>query len=187
MYNIEKIKEDLKNNLSEFRFEHSLLVAMEAKKLANHYNFDEDKAYIAGLVHDIAKDFTDEENSKWIKEYNLSDDMLSTEYKDIVHGIIGSLAVKKWYNLDDDICNAVRYHTIGNVPMSILDKIVFLADKIARKKTNPIIEKERILAYQNLDSALIFCLEHEKEMLENIGKKMHSTSLDLLEYLKNEI
>ena len=184
MYDIEKIKEDLKNNLSEFRFEHSLLVADEAKKLANHYNFDENKAYIAGLVHDIAKEFTDEENLKWIKEFNLSNDMLSTEYKDIVHGIIGSLVIKKWYDLDDDICKAVCYHTIGNVPMNTLDKIVYLADKFARKSTNPIIEKERSLAYQSLDSALMFCLEHQKEMLESMGKKMHPTSLKLLEFLK---
>ena len=69
MYNIEQIKNDLKNNLSQFRYEHSILVAEEAKKLANHYNIDEEKAYIAGLVHDIAKEFSDDENSKWIKKY----------------------------------------------------------------------------------------------------------------------
>lgn len=53
MYNIEKIKNDIKNNLSEFRYEHSLLVATCALSLARHYNLDEDKAYVAGLIHDI--------------------------------------------------------------------------------------------------------------------------------------
>ena len=60
MHNIEKINEYLKNNLSEYRYEHSLLVANEAKLLAHHYNYNEDKTYLAGLVHDIAKEFTEE-------------------------------------------------------------------------------------------------------------------------------
>ena len=62
MTNICEIKNYLKSTLSDFRYEHSLMVANEAKKLAMHYNLDLDKAYIAGLVHDIAKEFSDEEN-----------------------------------------------------------------------------------------------------------------------------
>ena len=65
MYTIEQIKKDLKKYLSEIRYEHSILVAEEAKKLAKYYNENEEKAYIAGLVHDIAKEFSDEENEKW--------------------------------------------------------------------------------------------------------------------------
>ena len=132
MYNIEKIKEDLKKNLSEFRYEHSILVANEAQKLACHYNQDERKAYIAGLVHDIAKEFSDEENIEWIRKYNLSNELLLAEFKKIIHADIGAVVVKEWYGLDEEICNAVRYHTIGHVPMNWLDKIVFVADKIAR-------------------------------------------------------
>ena len=79
MYDIEKIKNDLKNNLSQFRFEHSLLVADEAKKLALHYNYDSEKAYVAGLVHDIAKEFDDFENDKWIKKYNLTGDIFTPQ------------------------------------------------------------------------------------------------------------
>jgi len=183
VYPIEQIKKDLASNLSKCRYEHSLLVADEAKKLAHHYHLDEEKAYTAGLVHDIAKEFNDEENVKWIKKYGLSEDLLLPEFRNIIHANIGSVVVKKWYGLDEEICNAVCHHTIGNVPMGDLDKIVFVADKIARKVTNPIIEEERKLAYQNIDKALIFCLSNQKHKLESSGKKMHPISLELLQSL----
>lgn len=65
MQDIEIIKNDLKKTLTKFRYKHSLKVADEAKKLAKHYNYDEKKAYLAGLIHDIAKDLTEEENYKY--------------------------------------------------------------------------------------------------------------------------
>lgn len=185
MYNIEQIKKDLESNLSQFRYEHSLLVAEEAKKLAFHYNFDEEKAYIAGLVHDIAKEFDDEENAKWIAKYNLSGDIFSPEFKNVIHANIGAVVVKEWYGFDEEICNAVCYHAIGNVPMGLLDKIIFVADKIARKVTNPIIEEEKTLAYQNIDAALALCLISQKSKLETLGMKMHPISLELLQSLIN--
>lgn len=72
MYNTEKIKKDLKNNMSQSRYDHSLLVAQEAKLLARHYHIDEEKAYVAGLVHDIAKEFSEDDNKRWIEKYHLS-------------------------------------------------------------------------------------------------------------------
>lgn len=186
MYNIDSIKQFLKSNLSQFRYEHSLLVADEAKKLALHYGLDSEKAYIAGLVHDIAKEFSDEENSKWIKKYNLSGDLFeSSEFKNVIHANIGSVVIKELYDFDDEICNAVRYHSIGNVPMEWLDKIIFVADKIARNSSNPIIDKQKELAYQNIDKALKLCLISQKDKLERNGKKMHPVSLKLLQSLIN--
>ena len=72
MYNIEKIKKDLKEILSEKRYSHSLRVSEIALDLAKKYNEDTNKAYIAGLVHDIAKEFTEEQNIYYITKYNLS-------------------------------------------------------------------------------------------------------------------
>lgn len=184
MYNIEKIKEDLKSILSPFRFEHSLLVAEEAQKLASHYNYDSQKAYITGLVHDIAKDFDDLQNSKWINKYHLSGDIFTPEYKNIVHANIGAIVVKEWYEFDTEICNAVCYHAIGNISMGLLDKIVFIADKIARKITTPLIEELKFLAYKNLDKALEVYLKSQISELESRGLKMHPISLRLLSSLE---
>ena len=186
MYDIEKIKNDLKNNLSQFRFEHSLLVADEAKKLALHYNYDSEKAYVAGLVHDIAKEFDYSENDKWIKKYNLSGDIFTPQYKNVVHANIGAVVVKELYGFDDEICNAVCYHAIGNVPMSKLDKIVFIADKIARQISTPFIEELRVLAYQDIDRALKVYLNNQISKLESRGLSMHPVSLELLNNLENK-
>ena len=187
MYNIEQIKKDLKNNLSEFRYKHSILVAEESKKLACHYNIDEEKAYISGLVHDIAKEFTDEENAKWIETYNLSGDICLPEYKNVIHSFIGAFVIKQLYGMDEEICNAVKYHTIGNIQMSKLEKIIFVADKIARKISNPIIDEERRLAYQNIDKALELCLKVQKSNLEKKGLRLHDTTLKLLKSLEQDI
>lgn len=182
-YEIESIKKDLKESLSEFRYEHSIKVANEAKKLAKHYHYDEEKAYVAALVHDIAKEFSDEENKLWIEKYHVSSEYLLPEFKNIVHAEIGAFVVKEKYHFDDEICNAVRYHAIGKFPMSLLDKIIFVADKIARDIKNPILEKEKVLAYQDLDKALALYLIMQKEKLEKKGLKMHPNSIELLKVL----
>lgn len=184
MYNIEKMTNDLKNNVSSFRYNHSLMVAEEAKKLAKHYKLDKEKAYVTGLIHDIAKDFSYEEIDKWIKEYNLSKDLYLKIYKDIIHSDIGSIVVKKWYNLDNEICNAILYHTIGNINMTKFDKIIFLADKIARKNSNEFIEELKILTYKNLDKALIFYFNEQKEKLKERNLELHKNSLELLKLLE---
>lgn len=186
MYNIEQIKKDLKNSLSQFRYEHSILVADEAKMLAKHYHLDEEKAYIAGLVHDIAKEFNNEENDRWIEKYNLTGELFSNEFKNVIHANIGAVVIKEKYNFDEEICNAVCYHAIGDFKMTNLDKIIFVADKIARRISNPIIDEERKLAYQDIDKALILCLRTQKDRLESIGKRMYPASLKLLQVLENK-
>lgn len=185
MKQIEKIKMDLKRSLSEYRYYHSLRVADEAKRLAKVYQIDEEKAYIAGLVHDVAKEFDEEENKIWIKRCNLSEDLLKEEFKKICHAEVGSVVAKGKYHLSDDICQAIKYHTVGNIEMTLLDKIVFVADKIESGKDYPGIEEERIVAYQDIDESLLLCLENQKKKVESQGKQFHVEALKLLEFLKN--
>lgn len=182
---IDKIKDDLRNSLSVFRYQHCLMVADEAKNLAIKYNCDKDKAYLAGLLHDISKEFSDEDNRIWLKESDLDKSLLNEKYKKIIHADIGAVVAREKYHIDDDIYNAIKYHTIGHVPMSTLEKIVFIADKIARVNNNPIVEKTRSLAYQNLDSAIKFFLENQKVNLEKNGQFIHPNSLELLRDLQN--
>ena len=187
MITIEKIKEAVKNSLSEYRYKHSLMVAEESKNLAKYYNYDEDKAYLTGLIHDIAKEFTAEENQEIIKKYNLSQSLMDEELKEIIHADIGAIVVKERYNVDEEISNAIKFHTIGNINMSLLDKIVFVADKIAREKKSPMIEEASKVAYQDLDRAILIILESQKQRLESKGKPMHQKSEQLMIKLKNNI
>lgn len=126
------IKNWLSENLSNKRYNHSLGAADTALKLAKMYNLDEDKAYLAGLVHDCAKNFDDTRLLKIIKE-EIKDGFDERELKNpkTYHAIAGAYFVKSIFEIDDiEIINAVRFHTIGSVNMSTFDKIIFLADKI---------------------------------------------------------
>lgn len=186
MLNVEEIKEYLRNNLSEYRYEHSIRVAEEARKLAKYYNCNEENAYIAGLLHDIAKEYSKEENRKVIIKYKLDKNLLDDSNKRVCHAIIGSIIAKELYNVSDDICQAIRYHTVGNKNMSFFDKIIFIADKIEDGKNYLKIEEERRLAYIDLDKCLVLCLTNTKKKLESDNKALNIDSVELLDYLLNK-
>ena len=185
MYDIESIKKYLKNNLSEFRYNHSLKVAEESKKLAICYNYDSEKAYVTGLIHDIAKEFSDEENIKYITKYNLPETLLNPDLNPIIHADIGAVVAKELYHIDDEMYTAIKYHSTGNFPMSILEKIIYVADKIARDTDDPVILKEQKLAYTNLDKTLLMILLDLKQFLEKNGKQMQPITLKLIDNLLN--
>lgn len=186
MYNIDLIKKDMKKSLSEYRYYHCLRVADEAKKLACRYGIDEENAYVAGLMHDIAKEFSEEENNYWIKNKHISLELLGDEYKKVIHAEVGSIIAKDKYQMNNEICQAIKYHTIGNINMNLLDKIIYVADKIENGKNYPGIEEERIVAYKDIDKCLILCLENQKKKVENQGRIFLKKSSDLLEYLKKK-
>lgn len=181
---IDQINEDLKNSLSPKRYNHSIMVAKEAKSLAKHYHINEDKAYLAGLIHDVAKELTEEENIYWIEKGKLSKDLENKENLNIKHADIGAIIAKEKYNLDDDICNAIKYHTIGNKSMDLLAKIIYIADKIGREKIPEALIPVKKLAYQDIDKALLYCLEKQKIRLKEKGIKMHDDTKELLKELQ---
>ena len=156
---VEEIKKDLESLLSEYRYNHCLRVGETAASLAKHYKINAEEAYLAGLTHDIAKEFTMEENEQFIKEHNLDENLLDPKNKKFIHGIVGAVLVREKYHFNKDMVNAIYYHTTGRPNMSDLEKIVYLADKIEPGKNYQGIEEERRLAYQDLDKAVILCLE----------------------------
>lgn len=181
MYNIEDIKEYLQSNLSSFRYKHSLLVAKEATSLAHHYNLDEKKAYLTGIIHDIAKEFTDEENKYYIEKYNIDESLLTNDIKPALHSYIGSLVIKEKFNMDEEICNAVKYHTLGHVNMTLFDKIILVSDKLGREDTDI---KLKELAYSNIDKAVIYILTKQKNKLESKGLHLYRDTQELLNKLE---
>lgn len=184
MNNIEIIKRDLKTMLSETRYQHSLNVAEESQKLAKVYLYDENKAYLAGLVHDIAKEFSSKENEQIIQKYKLPESLLNEANYKVRHADIGAIIAKEKYNLNAEICLAIKSHTIGNIPMTILEKIVFLADKIEPARNYPEIEKIRTLAYIDLDAAIIMYLENNLKNLTIKKKKINTRTIEVLNYFK---
>ncbi len=184
--NINKIDTYLKENLSKKRYEHSLLVAKEAKSLAKIYHVDEEKAYLAGLMHDIAKELSEDENNYWIKKGNLADDLKKENYKKIRHADIGALIAKEKYNLDNDICNAIKYHTIGNKNMDTLAKIIYIADKIGRKEIPKELIPIKDLVKKDLNAALIYFIEKQNKNLISKNITPHKNTEELLQTLKKQ-
>lgn len=173
------IKEKLKKMVNKKRYDHSILVANEAKKLAKIYSEDEYIAYLVGLAHDIAKDFSKEENTKWIEKYNCDRRLLNKENEKIIHSYVGALVAKELFNFDDNMCSAIKYHTIGNEKMSKFDKIIFISDKIGRENLSSDFDKLKEIAYHNLDEAILFYLNLLEEKLKKQGLKLNQESIKL--------
>ena len=178
----EKIKKDLESQLSSYRYQHSLNTAIVAKKLAEHYHANIEEAYLCALAHDLAKEFSRDENQKWIEHFNLSDDYLKEENKKIIHGVIGAYIAEERYNFTQEMKDAIYYHVTGRKNMTLLDKIVYLADKIEPGKDYPGIDRERELAYQDIDKVVLECLKNRTRKLEKENKKIHPLSYQAISY-----
>lgn len=145
MNSIDEIKNYLKENLSYERYFHTLGVMQEAIELAKRYNADIKKAEIAGLLHDNAKCMTKEDLRKFISE-NLPDlDKNELKNYKTLHAPVGAYFAKEKFKISDpEIISAIRWHTLGRVNMTLLEKIVFLADKI-EKNTRDIEYRNQII------------------------------------------
>ena len=158
MEEIEKIKEDLKQILSEKRYIHSIGAMEKAIELANVYGEDEEKLALTALTHDIAKEMTVEEYYKYAEENNVElskDDKMCTS---VLHGIIGADIVKKKYGFTDEMCRAIYYHTTGITNMTTFEKIIFLADKV-EERTRPKDKADvirNIIKEKGLDEAILW-------------------------------
>lgn len=151
------IQNEVKNMLTFDRFTHSLGVEKEAIKLGKRYGADIDKCRIAAIVHDCQKDLDDEKLIKRAIEYKIDIDKIQLNSPQLLHGPVGALYCKEKFGIEDeDILNAVYYHTTGRENMSLLEKIIYIADIIEENRNYfPELESIRHEAYKNLDSALI--------------------------------
>lgn len=156
-----EITDILEIRLSKKRFQHSLNVAEEAEKLADKFDYpDKEKAYLTGLLHDICKEIPKEEQLEMVKKskLNVSDVELCTP--PLFHAVAGAWYAENVLNIhDDDMLNAVRYHTVGRAGMSKLEKIIYLADLISADRNYKDVNKMRKLAFQSLDKAMLEALK----------------------------
>lgn len=159
-YDTEKIKELLRERLDDYRYNHSLGVAEMAKILAEKHGEDAERAYVAGLVHDITKNTNKDEQLQIIENGGI---ILSLEEKNnpkLRHAISGSIYVRDELGFDDEeIVSAVRYHTTGRAAMTLLEKIVYVADFVSFERNFPDVDYMRELAYESLDKACLFAVD----------------------------
>ncbi len=165
-----EIKGILEIRLSKKRFAHSMNVADEAKKLALHYNTSlDEKAYLAGLLHDICKEIPADEQLSYLKKFAKDVSDVELLAPPLYHAPAGAFYIQNVLNInDEDILNAVRYHTIGRGFMSPLEEIIYLADLISADRTYKDVNRMRKIAYQSIDKAMLEALKFS--ISDNINK-----------------
>lgn len=181
MYNLEFILQELKSDLKESRYIHTLNVAKKAEELANIYDIDNIKATIAALLHDCAKGNED----LYIKEYLEIYDFLinKDEYKEfnnvfLRHCLIGRIVAEEKYGVvDEDILNSILYHTTGRVEMSILEKIIYLADKTEIGRNYPEVENIRKISLTSLNNAIIVSINNNIKYLIDRNQEISVNSI----------
>lgn len=190
MNSIDEIKNYLKENLSSERYFHTLGVMEEAIELAKRYNADIKKAEIAGLLHDNAKCMAKEDLRKFISE-NLPDlDKNELKNYKTLHAPVGAYFAKEKFKISDpEIISAIRWHTLGRVNMTLLEKIVFLADKI-EKNTRDIEYRNQIIKILDenegelgLNKALFRCFIETVKSLAERKLYICTTTIDVYNWL----
>ena len=148
-------KKYLRENLSKKRYTHSLNVAAAAVELARKYDGDADKAYTAGLLHDIAKELPPEEQLALVKQSKLDVCEIETKSVPLFHAIAGAELVQRLFDIrDPEIITAIRRHTVAAGGMSRLDVIIYIADLISADRDYKDVGRMRKLADKNLERAM---------------------------------
>ena len=187
-FHFEAALKSLRSRLSPKRFTHTMGVIAEAERLAAHYAQDIEKARIAALLHDCAKEYSADKKRALCRLWGVQlDDALQASI-DITHSLLGAESARRDFNIHDpDILQAIRYHTTGHGNMTMLDKIIMLADYIEPYRTSwgPINEMRR-LALTDINQALILGTKCTIKEEQELGRPIHPWSLDALRVLTKE-
>ena len=170
--------EEIKKHLNPDRLYHSLNVADEAKKLALHYGADEKKAFTAGLLHDIMKNTAPADLLNFFENNGIMLTKTEQISPKTWHAIAGAVYCERVLGVTDtEILSAIRYHTTGRAGMTLLDKVIFIADFISADREYDGVERMREKAYITLESAMEEGLQFTLEELAHNGWAIHEDSV----------
>lgn len=176
--------EKLRDYLPEKRLRHSLGVAEAACTLCRILGYDEKKAEIAGILHDNAKyiKFCDVEN--YCIRYGIELDELESESTALSHSIVGSYIARYEFGIDDEeVLNAIRYHTTGRPNMKPLEKIIFLADLIEKNRDYPEVDELRKLVYDGMiDEAIVKSIDNTIAVVLAKKAPLHTRTVETRNY-----
>ena len=153
-YDYESARRVIKERLSEKRYEHSLAVAKAAEKLARKYNADPAKARFTGLLHDICKDDSEQSQLQMFDKFGIILTESELQCPKLWHAILGAEFIRRNFTGDQDIINSVRYHTTGRQKMSLLEKVIYVADCISSDRHYDHVEELRELAKKSLEDVI---------------------------------
>ena len=185
---IKDLKKDLKKEMDDSRFEHTLGVMYTCGALAMRYGCDLDKAMLAGLMHDCAKCMPNAKKLKMAEKHHLEITELERKNPFMLHAKLGAFLARKKYDIEDEeILNAIRWHTTGRPEMTLLDKIVYIADYIEPKRDKaPHLPMIRQKAFVDLDEALVMILRDTLGYLGDSPEHVDSMTKKTYDFYKQQ-
>lgn len=178
----DKIKETLKSSLSQRRYIHCLGVADEGKRLAKIYGADEDMAYLAGLLHDCAKEMKNQ--ASLCDELNVEIDDIMRQNTGIIHGPLGAEIAKRNFGIDnEEILGAIRWHTVGKANMTLLEKIIYIADFTEVNRNFDGVDKLRKAAGKDLNKAILISAQKQISKFAENKQSIHPNTV----YMWNDL
>ena len=172
------IRRRLKKKMDEDRFEHTIGVAYTSVCLAMRYGEDLHKAELAGLLHDCAKCIPNKKKLKMCSQHHISVSEFEQEHPFLLHAKLGAYVAKAKYDVtDENILSAITWHTTGKPEMTLLEKIVYIADYIEPKRDKaPNLAIVRKLAFQDLDECMYKILADTLAYLEENPKDIDNAT-----------
>ena len=165
------------------RMPHVLGTEQEAVRLAERYGADVTKARIAALLHDCTKKLDMDEQLALCRHYGIPLDELEQKALKLLHSKTGAAIARDVFAVDDDVYNAIMYHTTGKPDMTLLEKIIYLADYIEPTRDFPGVEALRRTVYEDLDRGLLMGLTMTIDEMEEMGNPVHHMTRDARDYL----
>ena len=170
--------------LKHKRIPHVLGTEQEAIRLAERYGADVEKARVAALLHDCTKKLSMEEQLVLCRQYGIALDELEQKALKLLHAKTGAAIARDVFGVDDEIYRAIWWHTTGHAGMTLLEKIMYLADYIEPTRDFPGVEELRRACYEDLDKGLLMGLEMTVREMEDMGNPVHRATLEARDALK---
>ena len=190
--NFDNYKSIIRDLLDDYRYNHSLCVADEAKRLAILYSEDADNAYLAVLLQDITKNFTIAEHLNIFSKFDIILSDVEKISVPIWHGISASAYVKHTLGINDEkIISAIRYHTTAKSNMSLFEKLIYLADYTSADRNYPDVGVMRSLVNESIEDAMLYSLKYTIKDLISKERAVHPDTLNayneiILNKMENE-
>lgn len=183
MYDLDGMAKQVKEYMNHRRFVHTQGVCYTCGCLAMRYGADMELAMVAGLLHDNAKCLDDEKMIRKCEKHHIDIRPIEREYPYLLHGKLGAFYAKKRFGVDDlQVQMAITYHTTGRPDMSLLEKIVFVADYMEpNRKPIPGLDEVRKMAFVDLDACVLQILENTISYLNHPEKKKRNMDMHTLE------
>ena len=182
---LNKLEETVVSLLKPNRVAHVLGCRDTAVALAKHWGADETDAARAGLLHDITKALDGPHQLTLCREYGIVLDAFSNKNPKTLHALTGSLVAQRIFGENEAVVSAIRHHTTGKANMTLLQKIIYVADYMEPNRDFPGVERLRHLAFTDLDAALKLGLEMTLELLVQQGREVSPESLEALAFLNS--